>query len=279
MAGVSAIFLGLGLPAAIRLPAVAALTRSTKAFESLPYDSRVRFEPGAEDMADRVAAFLDQAIATVEREQGSPFIKPFQVFVCASQRSLNEFIALPPGVPIRGTVRFGQVFLAPSAFDWLGEDVHQGSLLHEMSHLHIRQHLGFLASRERVPSWFHEGLADLVGQVGGEGVTEAEAIAAILEGRTLSPDSTGRLWTLERVSSNGLIGPMFHRQSRMFLTYIRNRDPESFRSFLRELVETRAFSGPFRTSLGAGTEEMWKAFAASFDDPDPTPVSSSKRPD
>jgi len=164
-------------------------------------------------------------------------------------------------------VRLGQVFLAPSAFDWRGEDLHEGSLLHEMSHLHLRQHLGFLAFRGKVPSWFHEGLADLVGQVGGEGITAEAAAAAIFEGRALSPDSTGRLWTLDRVSSNGLGGPMFHRQSRMFVTYIRDQDPAAFRSLLHDLVEQKELARLFRTHLGRGTDEMWEEFVASLREP------------
>jgi len=99
---------------------------------------------------------------------------------------------------------------------------------------------------------------------GGEGVTVEMAATAIREGRALSPDSAGRLWTLERVSSNGLSGPMFHRQSRMFVTYIRGRDPATFRRFLEALLDERELTGPFRTHLGMGTAEIWEEFVASL---------------
>lgn len=271
--GVLAIALGLGFVLAGRGPVVAALAKSTDAFIPNGTDGRVLSEPGAEAEADRVADFLSEAVDRVETEHGRPFRNPFRVYVCATQQSLNEFIGLPPGAPIRGTVRFGDIFLAPSAFAWQGQDLHRESLLHEMSHLHLRQHLGFLAYRGKVPSWFHEGLADIVGEVGGEGITEAEALAAIQEGRALQPDSTGRLWTPERISSGGLAGPMFHRQSRMFLGYIRDRDPEAFQAFLGSLLDERELAGPFRRHLGLGTREMWSAFLdASVDPPLPQPT-------
>lgn len=250
---------------ASRSPVFAALTKSTSAFAPSATDPRVRFESGAEDKAARVATFLGEAIAIIEAEQGRPFKKPFLVFVCATQRSLNEFLANPPMAPIRGAVRFGDVFVAPSAFLWHGQDLHRENLLHEMSHLHLRQHLGFVAFRGRVPSWFHEGLADLVSGAGGESVAEADAMEAIQAGRALRPEPTGRLWSLRPIADNGLGGPMFHRQSRMFLRYIRDRDPSAFQALLRDLLEEKELAGPFRTHFGLGTEQMWQEFVASFD--------------
>jgi hypothetical protein len=264
--GGSAIVLGSALVMALRSPVFAALAKSTSGFAPDPTDSRVRFEVGAEDEAARVAAFLNEAIAIVEAEQGRPFRKPFQVFVCATQESFNEFLGLPPTAPIRGSVRLGEVFLAPSAFRWLGQDRYRESLLHEMSHLHLRQNLGFRAYRGRVPSWFHEGLADLVSGAGGEGVSESDAVSAIRSGRALIPEASGHLWSLKPITDTGLGGPMFHRQSRMFLRYIRDRDPAAFSAFLGDLLEERELTGPFQTHFGVTTQEMWQEFVASLQD-------------
>jgi hypothetical protein len=249
---------------AVRSPLFAALTKSTAGFAPQAVDSRVRFEEGAEEEAARVAAFLREAVGIIEAEQGRPFKRPFQVFVCATQTSFNEFLGLPPTAPIRGAVRLGKVFLAPSAFSWNGQDVHRESLLHELSHLHLRQHLGFRASRGHVPSWFHEGLADLVSGAGGESVPESAAISSIQSGRGLNPEASGHLWSLRRISDNGLGGPMFHRQSQMFLRFIRDRDPAAFQTFLEDLLDERELAGPFGTHFGLGTQEMWQEFVASL---------------
>ncbi len=247
-----------------RTPVGAALIKSKQDFAPLAADSRVRFEPGAEEMARSIAAFLDTAIATVESAQGAPFREAFTVYVCATQGSLNAFIGLPSGAPIRGMVRFGEVFIAPSAFDWQGQDVHRESLMHEMSHLHLRQRVGVVADRGRMPPWFKEALADLVSGAGGEGISRQEAVAAILEGPALRPDSTGRLWSLQRAGSYGLPGPMLHRQSRMFLDFLRARDPVGFPGFILRIQEERSFSGPFREHFGGSVEDLWAAFVASL---------------
>jgi hypothetical protein len=266
LGGGSAAVLALAVVMAVRSPLFAALTKSTADFAPHAVDSRVLFEEGAEDEAAGVAAFLGEAVAIIEAAQQRPFKKPFQVFVCASQTSFNEFLALPPTAPIRGAVRLGEVFLAPSAFSWHGQDLQRESLLHELSHLHLRQHLGFRAFRGHVPSWFHEGLADLVSGAGGESVPESDAISAIRSGNGLNPEASGHLWNLRRISDNGLGGPMFHRQSQMFLRYIRDRNPPAFQAFLEALLEEKELAGPFETSFGLSTREMWQEFVASLGD-------------
>jgi hypothetical protein len=257
--------LGLGLAALGGYPTVRALTRSKAGFTPDGQDGRVWFEEGAEAMADSVAAFLPRAIETIEAAHGRPFRKSFRVYVCATQRSLNGFLALDADVPVRGMVRFGEIFLGPSAFDWRGEDLHRESLLHEMSHLHLRQQVGLLASRRSVPSWFHEGLADLVSGAGGEGVSDEEATRAILGGRSMHSDSAGRLWSLARMEDYGLGGPMLHRQSRMFLSWLRDRNPAAFAAFLSELQREGDFARAFRNHLGGGVRDAWLAFVASLD--------------
>jgi len=257
---------GTGL-ALSRNPVGRALLKPKSAFHPVEGDHRVFAEAGAEERASQVAAVLPSAIARIEAFHGRPFREPFRVYVCATQRSLNEFIGLPPEAPIRGTVRLGEVFLAPSAFDWRGEDLHRESLLHELSHLHLRQHLGFLAARGSVPSWFHEGLADLVSGAGGEGISDEEARQAILGGPTLRPDSTGSLWSLRRVADHGLGGPMFHKQSRMFLAYLEARDRGAFHAFLLQLQEEKELAGPFREGFGAGVDEVWEEFRTALKGP------------
>ena len=71
----------------------------------------------------------------------------------------DEFVAHPSSYPIRGPVLLGNVFTAQSAFDFQNMDTHREPLLHELSHLHLLQHLGFFGYR-KIPIWFTEGLAN-----------------------------------------------------------------------------------------------------------------------
>lgn len=268
--------IGCGLLASIGVVAVAnsrtgsALLKGKEGFVPHDLDERVWVEHGAQRFGAPIARSLGTAVAVIEEVHGRPFKYPVTVFVCSSQDSLNEFLGLPPEAPIRGAVRFGKVYLAPSAFDWNGQDLHRESLLHELSHLHLRQRLGFLAYRGALPSWFHEGLADLVSGAGGEGIDSSQAIRTIRAGRTVSPDSTGRLWTLRRVDDSGLGGPMFHKQSRMFVGFLAEKDPPGFRAFLRAVQDEGAFAGPFRDQFEEGVPEMWNDFVSSLEDRDPT---------
>ena len=100
--------------------------------------------------------------------------------------------------------------------------------------------------------------------MGEEGISRDVAAHAILEGPALRPDSTGKLWSLRRTGAYGLPGPMLHRQSRIFLEYLRNRDPEGFPGFLLRVQQGRDFAGPFRDQFGGSVEELWRSFAESL---------------
>ena len=121
------------------------LCKSKKHFIKHPESDLVFYEPGAKDYADKIAAFLPAAIERVERVHGLPFEEQFKIYVCNSQKSFNEFTAntSPSRYPIRGTALLGDVLIAPSAFNFIGLDTHKKTLMHELSHLHIQQKVGF----------------------------------------------------------------------------------------------------------------------------------------
>jgi hypothetical protein len=254
----------LVIVAASRHPVPAALLKSRAAFAPHAADARVRFEPGAEAQADALASFLDSAAQKVEAFHGGSFPDDFEVFVCATQASLNEFLALPPWAPIRGSALLGDVYIAPSAFDWEGLDTHRESLTHELAHLYMRQRLGTIAYLRNVPAWFHEALADLVASSGGEGISREEATQAILRGETFRPDTANALLRPRRPQSYGVPVPMLHAQSTMFLTFVRESDPAAFERFVAELQDERSFAAPFRRHFGAGVTEWWGRFVESL---------------
>jgi len=254
------VLLVLSTVALSRTAIFAALTKSKDAFLPHAVDARVRYEPGADEHASAVAWYLSTAVGIVEDFHGGPFSGDVEVFVCASQESLNDFVALPAGVPIRGTVRFGQVFMSPAAFSWEGMDTHRESLTHELAHLYVRQHLGTVSYLEHVPGWFHEALANMVAVSGGEGISRAEATTAILEGRAFVPDSAGSLFRPKRAHSYGLQAPMLHKQSTMFLQFVADSDETAFQAFLADLLEEHTFAGPFRRHFGVGVDGMWVRF-------------------
>jgi len=245
----------------LRSPIGRALLKSKSHFIAHTADSRVLYEPGAERFSDRIADFLPTAVKSVEDGHFLPFKKPFKVYVFSTQKSHNESTAIPKSYPIRGTAIQGNVFIAPSAFSFKGLDTHRESLMHELSHLHLSQRLGFL-KRRRIPSWFTEGLANIIAGSGGEGISKDMAIQSIREGRHLIfPERRGFLDRMPKtIIEAGLTGPMYHKQNKMFVNYINSLNPEAFKKLVLAVQRGEAFSESFLTYIEMSPEEMWKQF-------------------
>ncbi|MCW8823425.1 MAG: hypothetical protein OQK63_05030, partial [Ignavibacteriaceae bacterium] len=74
-------------------PYSTALLKSKSHFIKHPDNDIVLFEPGAEEYADKIAAYLPDAIERVEQVHGLPFAEDFKVYVCNTQKSFNEYTA------------------------------------------------------------------------------------------------------------------------------------------------------------------------------------------
>jgi hypothetical protein len=245
----------------LRSPIGRALLKSKSHFIAHASDSRVLYEPGAQGFADKLADFLPTAIERVEEGHFLPFKKPFKVYVFSTQKSHNESLANTTSYPIRGAATPRNVFIAPSAFSFKGLDTHKESLMHELSHLHLNQRLGFLKGR-RIPSWFTEGLANIIAGSGGEGVSEGMAIQYIKEGRHLIiPEKGGLFKHLTKIIREvGVTGPMYHRQNKMFVNYINSLNPEAFKKLVLAVQDGEAFSSSFFEYFEMSPEEMWGRF-------------------
>ncbi len=245
-----------------RSPFTRALIKSTDHFLPHGGEARVFYEPGAEDHADSIAAYLPAAIEAVERCHGLPFAEPVRIYVCDRQESLNEYIAAPWYSGVRGTSVLGRVFISPLAFFFMGRDTHRETLIHELSHLHIWQRLGYFGCKGNIPVWFHEGLANTVAGMGEEQIDAEEAAKAVLEGYHFIPDSRGTRLMMKRAPDYGLDYPMFHSQSTMFVLFIMDRNREAFRGFLIDIQEGKSFASSFEDRFGADVDAMWEEFVS-----------------
>ena len=245
----------------LRSPVGRALLKSKSHFIAHTADSRVLYEPGAEGFADKIADFLPTAVKRVEDGHFLPFKKSLKVYVFSTQKSHNESTAVPTSYPIRGTAIQGNVFIAPSAFSFKGLDTHRESLMHELSHLHLSQRLGFL-KRRRIPSWFTEGLANIIAGSGGEGISDDMAVQSIKEGRHLIiPEMRGFLDRMPKtIQEAGITGPMYHKQNKMFVDYINSLNPEAFKNLVLAVQRGEAFSESFLEYFEMSPEEMWSRF-------------------
>src|SRR6185436_12946407 len=222
-------------------------------FETFATEVRVRYEPGAEARAARVAELLPSAIAQVEAAHYRAFAEPVVVYVCATVECFDRRVS-GSGRFSAAVIHENRVLLAPRLFEREAQRLYP-ILVHELSHLHLGQRLGHYTMR--IPVWFHEGLASLAAASGGADlVSEEEARRAIAAGENFLPDplhdETRRkyadYWQL-RIS-------MLYRQSMMLLEDLRTASEERFRALLVNLQERVPFDDAFNAAFGASALEL-----------------------
>jgi hypothetical protein len=233
--------------------AIAAL-RSTDHFMKSQVDYRVFYESGAEAYAEKVASFLSSAVQHVEKRQYGPFVKPVRVYVCASRKSFVKLY----GADTRAGVLL-KLFLSPRVFEH-GDEIANMYLMHELSHLHLLQHLGSI-KMSRVPSWFKEGLATYVSNGGGANlVSQKKAEKFIREGKYFIPHETGGLIFKKNRSDFNLHHHMFYRQSMMFVSFLVAMDSLKFKKLLRAVEDGESFSSSVHEAYNQSLDELWIGF-------------------
>jgi hypothetical protein len=237
-----------------------ALFKSTKHFIPLDSDSRVLYEPGSEENAMKISSLLDQAIEKVETEHNLPFLHPFKVYVCNTQRSINEYVGQRGDIGPSGTAVRSDVFLAPKAFNFAGNDESKGVLIHEASHLHIKQRVGYWGVIRDIPVWFHDGLAVIVSNESTIYITDKDAIDSINSGIHFTPDEKGTSFRLKRANDYGMNLKMFYKQSGIFVRFIKSNYPDEFKEFLVDIQEGKNFADSFEQRFNLTITEMWDRF-------------------
>ena len=53
---------------------------------------------------------------------------------------------------------------------------------------------------------------------------------------------------------------MFHKQTKMFVTYLRDEYPAAFNDFMIDIQNGGAFAASFSNRFGSGIAEMWNEF-------------------
>ena len=225
---------------------------------------QVRFRPGSEDMARRMAVALDASIAVVEKQHGRPFLEPPTVYVCDAD-CFVRFSTFRPSVPaghfmdsvfmndpdLRSKER--QSGMAPENF-----------LVHELTHLMFYQYAG-AAAYMSTPAWFREGWAVVVSDgAGAQACTPEEAARILLAGSSFDPEEEGSLFRNRTASSYGLRYPVFYRQAAMFVSYLRQIDTAAFQVALHALLGGERFQAAFERAYGKPVSSHWASFKQSI---------------
>lgn len=232
----------------------------TVRFESLEADTRVQFEPGAMDQAQRVAALLPQAVVRVEAAHYLPFAGPVTVHVCGTDACFDAHVTRRN--VSAATVPDNRVFLAPRLFT---TETHRLPLIlaHELSHLHLGQRIGHYSPA--VPVWFHEGLAAYASDGGGaDYASEDEARAALAAGHAFAPDVLDSAERRHGAEAWNLSPHLFYRQAMMFLQHLKAAGEERFRDFLLRVQAREDFAAAFATTYNMTLGEAGRRFLQTF---------------
>jgi hypothetical protein len=237
LVGTPVALIAIGAGAALAVPRtrhlISARLNMPDRMASLPDNSQVHYEPGAENSARDVAALLPDALARVEAVHGRPFAHPVIVGVYATPEAYATANGLDSTVPVGVTI-FGRVNLSPKLLGPQHERL-RGILTHELSHAHIQ---GWIGGYDYlyIPNWFKEGLAVMLSGGGGaELVSDDEARAAMQRGETIVVDDAGSPAVidvrLEKEPENRpawYLVVLAYREAGMFVNYLRESDRSAF---------------------------------------------------
>lgn len=222
-------------------------------FQELDADSRIRYEPGAREYAERLAPLLLQAIAQIEARHYRPFTKPVRVYICGTPECFTGYVPEPLNLTA-AVVYDNRLLLHPRLFN-REPDRLAPILLHELSHLHLGQQIGHYSTA--VPVWFHEGVAALVADGGGADLsTEEEARKAIEAGKHFEPDPKHDPASRKNGDEWELPISIFYRQSLMFVAHLKSTGEENFRQLLLSVEDGKDFDSAFADAFST---DPWTA--------------------
>ncbi len=270
--GVPLVLVVGGAGAALSLPAI---RHMISGFWNLPDrlpvladNSQVHYQPGAEELARRVAARLPEAIARVEAVHGRPFAHPVTVGAYATAEAYAAANGLGTDVPM-GVTFAGRVNLSPKLYSpqpWRLRAI----LTHEVSHAHI---VGWIGGNQyfRLPPWFKEGLAVMISEGGGaELVSEDEAWRSIQRGEQIAIDDASKntidiLFDRQPAKQTPSWYPtvLAYRQAGMFANYLRQSDKPAFDRMISAILDGRAFAEAVDAGYHENAQSLWQKFVKS----------------
>lgn len=233
--------------------------RTAYSFEQSQQDNRVYYEGGAADIANAVAERLSQWIARVESIEYYKFKhrQKIKVYVFENKQRYVNFSN--GSIKSRGSSSTNEIYLSPRLREQPGSL--ERIMLHELSHVHIRQYTGTWRYVNDIPGWFIEGMGVVTSNGGGaETVTEQEALAAIYRGQRFTPRDRGGLFSHYYASDYNLIPHMYYQQAGLFVSFLKQRNAGSFKDSYIGLLEGEIFAEVWRDNFGLTIAELWDEF-------------------
>jgi hypothetical protein len=238
--------------------------RWTYSFLTLPEDSRILYEPGAEDLAQQARSVLTQSIERISAKHRTAFKAPadVRVYVFNDEQRYSRFSNSRPS---RGSSHKSDVYLSPKV---RRTGTLPGILKHELSHVQLQQHLGMRRFTADVPGWFAEGLAVYASEgAGAETVTPMQATAAMRGGSHFIPEDSGSTFSPPVAASYGLSNHMYYRQAALFVEYLVNESPAKFEQAMTALTAGERFRDVWLRYYDKRVDVLWMNYIESIQSP------------
>lgn len=251
------------------IKAVLAKYKSTDQFLDLPKNSLIKYEPGAEAYAERVAQIADENQQAVESILNASFKQPINILICATQESFNQYVYISKNA--RGAMFWGKVFLSPRAFE---RGYLEDLLKHELTHYLFYTNLGDKTHIKNIPLWFREGIAVFVAN-GGGAYTRNNSVRFRMTPREKAAFLSHRTdgWFLsanpfDAVTEQGTANWLYYRVGAMFIHYLHDSDPTAFNALIQSLIAGKPFESALQDSFQQPLESLLNIFYAYLDKPE-----------
>jgi len=247
--------------------------RLTFDFYSDTSDGRISYEHGTKEVAAEISASLDEYVKQIETAQFGEFadLSEIRIFIFDDKERYSKF-AYGTGPSTFAGANNNEIFISYARIkerrledqcqDNACPETIEGLMLHELSHIHLRQALGNWRYLVNIPFWFSEGLATMVSGGAGAGMTtEVNEIRSIKSGSHLIPEHTGSMFRKGKVLGDLRTGTFrYYRQSQMFVKFLRDVDPAGFQDTLAEIRDGQNFQATVESNYDSSVVDLWEAF-------------------
>jgi len=229
----------------------------------LPGNSQIFYEPGAEDLAKLVADNFQLSLDQVQRQQYLPFkdSKAIKIYVFNDREHYAHFSHA--SIQTRGSSTTNEVYLSEKLREKI--DALPNILVHELSHVHIRQYTGTFKYIKDIPGWFLEGIAVVTSSGGGaENVSSEEARLAIRNAVRFESDDSGSIFGHKSAHNYNLKLHMYYRQAGLFVEHLKNTNPEAFKAAFVDVLNGASFRDAWPKYYGHTIAELWSDYEKSI---------------
>ncbi len=221
------------------------------------------YEQGAEDLAKLVADSIATSMSRVEQQQYVPFKdgESITIYVFNDREHYARFSHA--SILSRGSSAMDEVYMSGKFRE--KRETLPNILVHELSHVHIRQYTGSLQYIKDVPGWFLEGIAVLTSSGGGaENVTVEQAETAIRKDIHFEPHDSGSIVGHKSAHDYGLKPHMYYRQASLFVEYLQTSNREAFKATFVDILNGVSFRDVWTKYYGHTVSELWSNFVTTI---------------